>query len=64
MVLESHKTGDAFPPIHPLDRISSNTVVVKSMESTSHSHTAFTFSHIKEIGKVGAEGLVFEKGSF
>jgi len=64
MELESRKTGDTFPPIRPLNGISSDTVVIESMKSTSHTHTAFTFGHIQEIGKVGTEGLVFEKGSF
>jgi len=39
----------------PSDGISSDTAVVKSMESASHSHTTFTFSHIQEIGKVGTK---------
>ena len=64
MVLEGRETSDAFPPVCPADCISSDTVVIESMESASHTHTAFTFGHIKEIGKVGTEGLVFKEGSF
>jgi len=46
MIFEGCETGDTFPPIRPSDGISSDTVVVKSMKSTSHTHTTFTFSHI------------------
>ena len=64
MIFEGRETSDALSPIRPSDCISSDTIVIKSMESVSHSHTAFTFSHIQEIGKVGTEGLVFERRSF
>jgi len=64
MILKSHETSDTLPPIRPSDCISSDTVVVESMKSASHTHTTFTFSHIKKIGKVGTKGLVFEEGSF
>jgi len=46
MILEGRETSDTFSPVHPSDGISSDTIVVKSMESTSHTHTTFTFGHI------------------
>ena len=46
MILEGRETSDTFPPICPANGISSDTVVVESMKSTSHTHTTFTFSHI------------------
>ena len=64
MILKGREASDTLPPIRPSDCISSDAVVVKSMESASHTHTAFTFSHIEKIGKVGTKGLVFEEGSF
>ena len=64
MVLEGCETSDTFPPVRPSDGISSDTVVVESMKSASHTHATFTFSHIQKIGKVGTEGLVFEERSF
>ena len=64
MILKGHETSDTLPPICPSDCISSDTIIVKSMESTSHTHTTFTFSHIEKIGKVGTQGLVFKEGSF
>ena len=64
MILKGRETGDTLPPICPSDCISSDTIVVESMKSASHTHTTFTFSHIEKIGKVGTKGLVVEEGSF
>ena len=46
MILEGCETSDTFPPIRPSNGISSDTVVIESMKSTSHTHTTFTFGHI------------------
>ena len=46
MVLEGRETSDTFPPICPTNGISSDTVVIESVKSASHTHTTFTFSHI------------------
>jgi len=46
VAFQGREARDAFGPVCPACEISSNTLVIESMESTGHAHAAVTFSHI------------------